>query len=61
MTDNADTQIPDYDEVLRMLVRKAEEGSVSAMMTLERALRPVGGYPEPDDYSELERILDAKK
>jgi hypothetical protein len=58
MTDNSDIQIPDYVEVLRMLTRKAEEGSVSAMISLERALRPARGLVEPGFDDELERLLD---
>jgi hypothetical protein len=51
------TDLPTYDEVLEMLTAKAREGSVSAMVVLERALRPPGDDPEGIEEDELDRLL----
>ena len=48
-------QILSRDEVLELLSKKATEGSVTAMVCLERALRTSDPVPELDD--ELERVL----
>lgn len=47
-----DAQIADRAEVLRLLTEKAREGSTSAMIALERALRA-----EQRDRDTLDRIL----
>ena len=49
----------DYEEVLEMLSVKAREGSVSAMIALERALRrePSETETEEDVDEVIERIL----
>ena len=48
---------PNYDEVLRMLSEKAAGGSVSALICLERPLRPEN-QPDPDEVDKaLEQIL----
>ena len=51
-----DTQIADRAEVLQMLTEKAREGSTSAMIALERALRVEQKDRGPLD-DELDRIL----
>ena len=48
-------QILSRDEVLELLSKKASEGSVTAMVCLERALRLDDPEPELDD--ELKRLL----
>jgi hypothetical protein len=59
MNDQPQPEIATHDEVLEMLTEKAREGSTSAMIALERALRL---DPEPNFVDEeFERILDAKK
>ena len=53
-------ELPDYEQVLRMLSEKASNGSVSALVCLERALRPENRPDDPDDDElgrELDRIL----
>ena len=51
--------LPTYEEILQMLTVKAREGSVSAMIALERALRP--GDADPEDIDEvIDRILAEK-
>jgi hypothetical protein len=55
MTDEPQPQIATRSEVLEMLTEKAREGSTSAMIALERALR-VESQDRLDD-DELERIL----
>ena len=53
-----DRELPDYRQVLEMLSEKAANGSVSAMVCLERALRPENQPPEDDEVSEaIDRIL----
>jgi hypothetical protein len=49
--------LPSYEDVLRMLSKKAADGSVSAMVALGRALRPE--HPEPKDEvgEAIDRIL----
>ncbi len=51
-----DTQIADRAEVLQLLTEKAREGSTSAMIALERALRAEQKDRDPLD-DELDRIL----
>jgi len=55
------TDLPTYDDVLRMLAEKAGQGSVSAMVALERALRHQ--VPEDDDEvgREIDRILAKRR
>jgi hypothetical protein len=55
------TDLPTYDDVLRMLAEKAGQGSVSAMVALERALRHQ--VPEDDDEvgREIDRILAERR
>ena len=48
-------QILSRDEVLELLSQKAAEGSVTAMVCLERALRISDPEPELDD--ELQRLI----
>ena len=47
----SETEIPSYKEALRMLANKAAEGSVTAIVALERALRnrPAEAQDEIDD------------
>jgi hypothetical protein len=53
------SDLPTYEEILQMLTVKAREGSVSAMIALERALRP--GDARPEDIDEvIDRILAEK-
>ena len=51
-----DTQIADRAEVLAMLTEKAREGSTSAMIALERALRVEQKDRDTLD-DELDRLL----
>jgi hypothetical protein len=54
-------ELPSYDDVLEMLSAKARDGSVSAMVALERALRPKKDQDHVDDElldDELERLLN---
>jgi hypothetical protein len=52
-TDSGDLS---YTDVLRLLTEKARGGSVSAMITLERVLRP--SDPQTDELDDaLDRIL----
>jgi hypothetical protein len=51
-----DAQIADRAEALAMLTEKAREGSTSAMIALERALRAEKKDRDPLD-DELDRIL----
>jgi len=55
------TDLPTYDDVLRMLAEKAGQGSVSAMVALERGLRHQ--VPEDDDEvgREIDRILAERR
>ena len=48
-------QILSRDEVLELLSKKAAEGSVTAMVCLERGLRLNDPEPEIDDV--LERLI----
>ena len=48
-------QILSRDEVLELLSKKAAEGSVTAMVCLERALRISDPEPEIDDV--LEQLI----
>jgi hypothetical protein len=48
------TDLPTYDDVLRMLANKAGEGSVSAMVALERALR----HGPPEEANEVPTTID---
>ncbi len=50
-----ETDLPTYEGVLKMLSEKAATGSVSAMIALERALRP----ERPDDRDEVGEAIDA--
>jgi len=49
----SETEIPTYDEALAMLAVKATEGSVTAIVALERALRTRPPVHEPDELDEL--------
>jgi hypothetical protein len=52
------SELPDYHQVLEMLSEKAAGGSVSALICLERALRPENQPPEDDELDEaLARVL----
>jgi hypothetical protein len=51
------SQLPTYEDVLLMLARKAADGSVSAMVALERALRPEHPEPEDEVSNAIDRIL----
>jgi hypothetical protein len=52
------SEIPAYDEALRMPARKAEEGSVTAIVALERPLRPRREEEAGDEvHDALDRIL----
>jgi tRNA C32,U32 (ribose-2'-O)-methylase TrmJ len=50
------TDLPTYEEVLEMLSVKAREGSVSAMIALERALRRE--TPESDEVDDVDEIIE---
>ena len=50
------TDLPAYDEILELLTVKARAGSVSAMIALERALRPAEADPEDIDEV-IDRLL----
>jgi hypothetical protein len=52
------SDLPSYEDVLGMLAAKAGDGSVSAMIALERALR--GERERDDDVDELEELLQGK-
>jgi len=47
-------EVPTYQDVLEMLADKAGEGSVSAMIALERALR----RDPPEDRDEVAKTID---
>jgi hypothetical protein len=54
-------KIADRAEVLELLTAKAREGSTSAMIALERALRnrsALRNEPLDDDFDELERLME---
>lgn len=53
MTDD----LPTYEQVLHMLAAKAGDGSVSAMVALERALRHVSEHER--EWDELDALLEA--
>ena len=56
MAKKADSGILSRDDVLELLSKKAAEGSVTALVCLERALRHQP--PEPDELDdELDRLL----
>ena len=57
MTDDQQ-QIMTRDEVLALLTRKAQEGSTSAMIALERALRLHGTNHGDELDDELDLILE---
>ena len=50
------SDLPTYQEVLELLTVKAREGSVSAMIALERALRPGDADPE-DIHDVIDRLM----
>jgi hypothetical protein len=54
-----ETELPSYNEALGMLAARAREGSVTAIVALERALRNVREEEEPEDPvgDALNRIL----
>jgi hypothetical protein len=62
VNDQSQPEIATRGEVLALLTAKAREGSTSAMIALERALRqPSALRNEPwddDDDDELERLLE---
>jgi flagellar motor component MotA len=59
MNNQPQPEIATQSEVLEMLTEKAREGSTSAMIALERALRL---DPEPNFVDdELDRVLDGDK
>ena len=49
-----ETDLPTYEDVLKMLSEKAATGSDSAMIALERALRP----ERPDDRDLVAETID---
>ena len=53
----ANKHILSYDEVLRLLSEQARDGSVTALATLERALRRLDEGEGESVEDELERIL----
>ena len=57
-----ETELPSYTEALGMLAARAREGSVTAIVALERALRNVR-EEEPEDPvgDALNRILAEKR
>jgi predicted component of type VI protein secretion system len=54
----SDTTIPTYDEALAMLAAKAEEGSVTAIVALERALRNREAEAADEVGEAIDRILN---
>jgi hypothetical protein len=61
MKDQKQPKIADRAEVLEMLTVKAREGSTSAMIALERALRTRSALRNElldDDFDELERLME---
>jgi hypothetical protein len=56
MTKKADNGILSRDDVLELFSKKAAEGSVTAMVCLERALRYQREQPDELD-AELDRLL----
>ena len=61
--DVKETEIPSYNEALGMLAARAREGSVTAIVALERALRNVREEEESEDpvNDAIQRILAEKK
>ena len=52
-------EIASHEETLRMLTEKAREGSTSAMIALERALRAAANQQEEDEVGNaIDRILE---
>lgn len=49
--------LPSYEDVIRMLAAKAGDGSVSAMIALERALRNTDRDDQDPIDDELDRLL----
>jgi predicted component of type VI protein secretion system len=58
-----ETEIPSYNEALGMLAARAREGSVTAIVALERALRNVREEEESEDpvNDAIQRILAEKR
>ena len=58
-----ETAIPSYKEALQMLAARAREGSVTAIVALERALRSVREEEESEDPvgDAINRILVEKR
>jgi hypothetical protein len=56
----ADDQVLSRTEVLKLLSQKAREGSTSAMIALERALR-IGRDDAPDDDDFIEHLIQSGK
>ena len=56
MTDK--TGVMSHQEVLELLSARAREGSVSAAIALERALRATATHDEDDFNEELERLMN---
>jgi hypothetical protein len=54
------SQIPSYEDVLKMLAQKAADGSVSAMVALERALRPSNDTEVDEVGDAIDAILADK-
>ena len=60
--DVKETEIPSYNEALGMLAARAREGSVTAIVALERALRNVREEESEDPVNDaIQRILAEKK
>ena len=57
MDERAETAIPSYKEALAMLAAKAAEGSVTAIVALERALRSVRDEDADEVGDVIDRIL----
>ena len=57
MAKKADKEILSRDDVLELLSKKAADGSVTAMVCLERALRYQQDQPDELD-AELDRLLE---
>ena len=52
------TDLPSYEDVLRMLSEKAAAGSISALVTLERVLRPERLEDDDEVGAAIDRILN---
>ena len=59
--DMNETAIPSYNEALAMLAARAREGSVTAIVALERALRNVREEDEDEVGAAIDRILAQKR